>query len=1151
MQTRNREVFMPTMSRAVPAWFANCAVILAFISCGSTATTALSFPPMIYPFQRPLSLMGGALAIFVTQVSAAVTFPPEQIEFFEKSIRPLLVDHCYDCHSAHKHENGLRLDLHSAILRGSDYGKVVEPGNPAASKLIKAINHAPGVEAMPKKGDKLKPGQIADIEKWVKMGLPWPAEKEVVETHPKPDPMQHWAYLPVKKPAAGSVDALVEPKLKAAGLDFAPAADPATLCRRIYVTLTGLQPGYEEVQKFTRESTSPLTTSAAADALITRLLTSPAYGERWARIWLDVARYSDTDGYQVAAKNINYPYAYTYRDWVVKSLNDDLPYDQFLMHQIAADKLHPNEPAHPSLAALGFLNVGDRFIGDRNLQLDDRIDVVSRGMLGITIGCARCHNHKYDPIPSRDYYAMYSIFNSSMEPEQKDLPVIGKPANEQAFRDYESKVAGIAAKEMDFKRSVHEEIRKPERMAEYLAFAQEAAFIKDRTTLKGRAGQLKLREKVADKWSDFLKRYALKDKPHPVMLAWKEFAALPAADFAARAPAVIADIAKPERGLNAVARNEFTKRPAPKNLEEVAGTYAQIFATCLAAKEPENADWKQVREILQSDPSPMAVPVEEANLFFTRRDLDSIVKLSNERVKLESEHPGAPPRAMVSLDKPKPSDVHVFVRGNPARQGDAAPRAWLTMFGGEKFTDGSGRLELAKKIASRDNPLTARVIVNRIWAQHFGKPLVGQTSDFGVQSPKPAQADLLDYLAASLMENGWSLKKLHQMILTSRTWRQSSLSTPQKDLKDAENDLLSRYNRQRLDYESMRDAMLQVTGDLDLSKAGGRAVELTNKEADTRRSVYLIVNRYDQATVPAMFDFANPDNHSPMRYVTTVPQQALFLMNSPFMNQRAARAAAQTPVHGSSLDSQAIQALYHRVLHRDAKPEEVEMAQRFAGDAENLSRRGNAVVWRYGYGQVEKDAKGQVKLAGFTRLENFGKTAQTKNRWFPTATYPDKQVGHLQIGAGFGHPGKDWPAVVQWTSPFEKEKVRISGVVKRNSTQGNGIRAWIISSLKGRVREQLLKPVDAIEMTAEIEVQQDETLSFVVEAENNDTNSDSYNWTPKLERLNADGSTTLITKADTDFCGPEGWPINRPKPQSPLSQLAQVLMMSNEFQFVD
>lgn len=1143
-----------TLAARMPPWLRSVRSVI-------NTPLMISFRRMTPPFRH----LGGGFAVAgcflsMSALMAADTFPPEQIEFFEKNVRPVLAENCYDCHGSHKHENGLRVDLRSAILRGSDYGKVVEAGKPAASKLIQAIRHAPGVEAMPKKGDKLKPEHIAALEKWVEMGLPWPEEKAVADAHAKADPTQHWAFLPVTKPqvpadtaakGVNPVDTLVQARLKAAGLDFAPPADPATLCRRIFITLTGLQPAFEDVQAFEKACKAEGGTASAVEALTAKLLASPAYGERWARHWLDVARYADTDGYQVAAKNTSYPYAYTYRDWVVKSLNDDMPYDQFLMHQLAADRLHPEDKNHPSLAALGFLNVGDRFISDRNLQIDDRIDVVSRGMLGLTVGCARCHDHKYDPIPSKDYYAMYSIFTSSEEPEQKDLPVIGKVADEAAAKEYAAKVAEIAQKELEFKRQVYEEIRKPERVTEYLAFAQEAAMIKDRNTLRGRAGQLKLRDKVADKWGDFLKRHALGAKPHPVMLAWKEFAALPAGEFAAKAPALVASLIKPERGLNAVARNELAKRPAPKSFNEVASLYADIFVTCLSGKEPDNADWRQVREILQSDPSPMSVPVEEANVFFTRRDLDSVVKISNERVKLESSHPGAPPRAMVSLDKAKPQDVSVFIRGNPGRRGEPAPRAWLTVFGGEKFTDGSGRLELAKKVASKDNPLTARVIVNRVWTQHFGKPLVGQTSDFGVQTAKPVQAELLDYLAASLMENGWSLKKLHQMILTSRTWQQSAESTPEKDLKDAENDLLCRYNRQRLDFESMRDAMIQVTGDLDAAKIGGRAIPRTNPEADTRRSLYLLVDRYDQATVPAMFDFANPDSHSPQRYVTTVPQQALFLMNSPFMQSRAQSAAAKTPLHGSTLDSESLKALYRRVLLRDPKPAEVELAQRFYTDAENLLRRSNAFVWKYGYGKVEKDATGKASVT-FEPFKNYGKVGSNTTRWYPAPKYPDKDFGHLFMGAGNGHPGADWAAISQWTSPFDKELVRITGTLTRSSERGNGVRAWIISNRAGRIREELVPPKGSVEISAEIEVHQDEILYFVVESENRSTDSDSFSWNPKLERVDSlTGNLTHITRHDMDFCGPEGWPVKRTKPQSPLAQLAQVLMMSNEFQFVD
>jgi hypothetical protein len=348
----------------------------------------------------------------------------------------------------------------------------------------------------------------------------------------------------------------------------------------------------------------------------------------------------------------------------------------------------------------------------------------------------------------------------------------------------------------------------------------------------------------------------------------------------------------------------------------------------------------------------------------------------------------------------------------------------------------------------------------------------------------------------------------------------------------------------------MRDAMLQASSDLDLKKAGGRAVRYNNPEADYRRTVYMIVDRYDQATVPAMFDFANPDSHSPQRYVTTVPQQALFLMNSPFMKERALRIANRTPVKGSTLDSQSIQDLYHRVLRRDAGPIEIELAQRFVTDAEDLNQRTNAFIWKYGYGKVEETARGQHQLAGFTPMKHFGNTPQTKNRWFPTPTFPDKELGHLFLSGNSGHPGPNVASVMQWTSPFEKERLRFSGLLKRTSEKGNGIRGLLISSRKGVLANHLLKPVDAIDIQAEIDIEKGETISFIVDSENS-TDSDGYTWIPKIERVGAEGSLSLITKSDTDFCGPDAWPLSRTKPQSPLSQLAHVLMMSNEFQFVD
>lgn len=1111
---------------------------------------------MTLRFQIPFFALGG-LAVACSLASAAEPFPPEQIEFFEKSVRPVLAERCYDCHGAHKHQNGLRLDSRAAIIRGSDYGKVVEPGNPSASKLIKALRHAPGVEAMPKKGDKLPETQIAALEKWITMGLPWPEEKEVADhAAPKADPMQHWAFLPVKKPAlpagftGNPIDAFVGAKLKAAGLDFAPTAKPETLVRRLYITLTGLPPTYSELstelagmQKLKVTGTlSPsqqgdgVPHSMALKPIIDSLLAKSSYGERWARVWLDVVRYADTNGYQVAGRSNFYPYAYTYRDWVVKSLNDDMPYDQFVSYQLAADRMTAATPNSPHLAALGFYNVGERFINDRVLITDDRIDVIGRGLIGLTVGCARCHDHKFDPIPSKDYYAFYSILNSTDEPDDVAMPIIGKAANEKDGADYLAKIAEIEKKSLDFKKEVFEDQRKPERLAEYLAFAQEAVGISEDTAFRGRAGQLKLRDRVASKWRDFLKRYALSAKPHATLVAWKRFAELPEGEFAAKAPTIAKELAKPESGCDAGIATRFAQSP-PKSMKDVATVYAQIILD--GKSEP-------VRQLMQDKLSPMAVPVEGADAFFTRKDRDTVVKLENERTKLDSTHPGAPPRAMVLVDKPKPADVRVFVRGNPARQGDPAPRAWLTMFGGEKFTEGSGRLELAQHITSKDNPLTARVIVNRVWMQHFGKPLVAQPSDFGLQTLKPIHAELLDYLAATFMESGWSLKKLHALILTSRTWQQSSHATEAKLLKDADNDLVSRFNRQRLDYEVMRDALLKVTGELQPDTMGGRAVELNAKDADTRRSLYLKVDRYDQPSVPAMFDFANPGSHSPQRFNTTVPQQALFLMNSPFMRARADAIAKATPLKGTTLDSEAIRAVYHRILARDPKPDEVELAQRFAADATELNGE-KPFRWSYGTLTLKPAPDGQPTFADFkpfTKLDTKG----TSHQWSHTGKIPDPVWHYANWSDTSSHAGdKQTMVAARWHAAVDGSII-INGQLKRSSDNGNGVRGWIHSSRTGVLGTYLADPkAKAVTTKLTATVQRGDIISFIVSSEN-DTSHDSFDWQPQISRTD---NGELLTDAKKDFCGADRWPIGRAKPQPPLSQLAQVLLMSNEFMFVE
>jgi hypothetical protein len=1106
----------------------------------------------------------------MASVAQAATYPPDQIEFFEKQIRPILAESCTDCHNSHRHENGLRFDSQSAVTRGSDYGPVVVPGNPAASKMIKAVKHQPGVEAMPKKGGPLKPDQIALLEKWIQMGAPWPADREI--THEKPKWQEHWAFQKVVKPqmpvtsakglVAGSetkqqtlitnpLDAFVLKTMQSSGLQPAPPADAATLARRLYLTVTGLQPTYDEVQQFkTAHARDP---RSAVRNLVEGLLASPHYGERWARYWLDVARYSDTEGYQVAGKDIRYPYAYTYRAWVVSSLNADMPYDRFVMQQLAADRMvgstesNADKPAASDLAALGFLTVNDTFIGSKDLQTDDRIDATTRGLLGLTVACARCHDHKYDPIPAKDYYALYSMFSSSEIPEM--LPVIGKPASEIAYASYKAEIAKVEEKKNVYRKEVYDDIRKLDRMSHYLGFVQEVRTKKlEGDTLRGRAGQLQLRDKVSKKWQNLITDMAWEGPPHGVLIAWKEFSALPESEFAAKAPEVLQRLAKPEAKCYPEVLQAFTSKPAPKNFADVASTYAAMFVKHLTAPPAGQKD--SIYDLLMRPTSPLSVTVEKMDELFTRKDLETVVRFNNELKRIDLANDGAPPRAMVMLDKPKPNDVRVFIRGNPGRPGEVAPRGNLTVLGGQKFTDGSGRLEFAKAVANRDNPLTARVIVNRVWMQHFGKPLVAQPSDFGVQTDKPVQAELLDYLAATFMDEGWSLKTLHRMILTSATYQQSSQSTPDKETKDAENNLLTRFNRQRLDYEAMRDAVVNAAGVLNTGAMGGRPVELNAPTVDGRRTLYHIVDRYDQATVPAMFDFANPDSHSPQRFVTTVPQQALFLMNSPFMQRQASSLSSKLPIEGSTADSQTIKALYHRVLLRDPQPDEVDLAQRFLSEAGTL-QGSEPFRWTYGTHRLSRDPSGKVTLSDWKPFGVF-KDRNKRPTYSPADELPSAQWGHAMMYDKGGHAPKDDLVVTRrWTAPFDA-MVHLFGDVIRDSDRGNGVRALIISSRTGLVKETMATPQQKRASMAvdKIEVKKGDVLDFAISSENS-TDSDSFEWVPEIHLVQPDGKTEMLTHARLDFCGKDAWPLNRQRTQSPLTQLAQALMMSNEFMFVD
>jgi hypothetical protein len=1092
------------------------------------------------------------------------SFSAGQIESFEKTVRPLLVERCFDCHGAHKHENGLRLDSREGILRGSDYGPVVVVENPAGSRLIHAVKGAAGVEKMPKKGAGLSGSEVAVLEQWIADGLPWPEEAKVAEaTHSKADAKQHWAFLPVVKPVVpvgveggNALDALVGAKLKAAGLDFAKEADAATLYRRLSLTVTGLQPEMEEMRRFVEEYARDR--EAAWARAVAEMLASTQYGQKWARHWLDVARYSDTEGYQAGGRDIRFPHAYTYRNWVIEALNEDMPYDQFVTRQLAADHLIAKDTLMQAstggvtkevkdaaevkhLAALGFLTVNDRFLGDRVLQVDDRIDVVTRGLLGFTVGCARCHDHKYDPIPSSDYYSLYSVFSSSDVAADDRMPVIGHPEGAAEVMAFQKAVGEVEAKKSALREEVLQDLKNKERMRDYLVFAQRHLHAEG-SAFRGSAGKEMMRDRIAESWRSFIKGNAVGSKVHPVMHAWKQFGGLKENEFEAGAAEVVKGLSEDATHCNQVVAAAFRGKPAPRSMNDVAATYAEVFLDHSGEAASEDKQRESIRALMRSGQSPMTIGLDRIEGYFTRKDREKMTKLENEVKKLEIESPGAPHRAMAMVDREKPSDQRIMIRGNPGRLGDVAARGYLAFFGGEKFKEGSGRLELARKIASRENPLTARVMVNRMWMHHFGRPLVSQPSDFGVQTPKPVQADVLDYLAALFMEQGWSMKRVHQEILMSRAWRQGSSVSPETVEKDPENDLISRMNRQRMDYEMMRDNLLLVSGRLNPGLSPRRSVPLNAADADQWRSVLLLVDRYDQPTVPAMFDFANPDSHSPQRFQTTVPQQALFLMNSPFMRMQADALAGRVPEDGGGREAEAVKGLYERVLLRAPSAEELALARRFFEDARGLQQE-VPFAWGYGTQEVERDKEGQVSIGGFTP---FAMMDGKDNRWTHTGKIPDSKWGYAFLTPQSGHAGSGAVApAAQWTAP-KAMTVRLVGLVKRPSDLGNGVRVFVLSDRSGVLKEVLVEPKQTVEVVVGgVRLEAGERVTFAVGSDG-DTHSDSFEW--KLAVYEGD---RLISDARRDFCGLNGWPINRAKPQTPLAQLAQVLMMSNEFQFVD
>lgn len=906
------------------------------------------------------------LCVVAIQASADESPPAEAIAFFEREVRPLLVERCVDCHGADSQEAGLRLDSAAAALKGGSGGVAIVPGKPEASPLITAIGYKGSVQ-MPPDG-KLEDEEIAILTRWVEMGAPWPADDAPATEEAKPsEPADayadvrstHWSFQPIQHPklpnvendawVQNSIDSFVLARLEAEGLAPAEPASRRDLLRRVYFDLIGLPPTIEQIAAF-ESNTAP----DAFEKVVDRLLSSSQHGEHWARAWLDVARYADTKGYVFTAEP-KYPFAYTYRDYVIQAFNDDLPYDQFVLNQLAADKIIDEGQPQP-LAALGFITLGRRFDNNIHDIIDDRIDVVSRALLGLSVSCARCHDHKYDPIPTADYYSLYGVFASSIEPGEQ--PLIAEPAEIEAYAAYTSELqyreGQLSAFTDEQWTQTKNELRS--RVSDYLVH-----LVTDTPDQTASSAPGEIKPQVVKRWRQFVNRKEMAS--HPVFGPWIAMAELPAEVFARKAAEYCNSLGEAgaeasQSPVNSLVADALKQTP-PSSMTEVAARYGQLLesvysqwqqvqsayqesvAAGQATGDPpanlEDPAAEELRQVLFAEKSPTAIDRDKLAEYVSPEASARLSELKSMVESWKAEAPEAPARAMALVDSAQPVEPHIFLRGSPHQRGDTVPRRFLSVLAGddaEPFADGSGRLELAQAIVDTTNPLTARVIVNRVWQHHLGHGIVRTPSDFGTRGDPPTHPELLDWLASEFMANGWSLKWLHRQIVLSATYQQSSKPSAEAMANDPENRLLSHANRQRLEFEAFRDAILSVANRLE-PEAGGRSVEMFNEPFTTRRSVYGFIDRQDLPGVLRVFDFASPDSSTPERVRTIVPLQSLYLLNSPFIIEQARHLAARSTTEDEADISGRIQRLYELTFGRQPDATELSLALEFVQASAN------------------------------------------------------------------------------------------------------------------------------------------------------------------------------------------------------------------------
>ncbi len=1075
-------------------------------------------------------------------MALAQTAPPDAagIEFFEKNIRPILATRCYVCHSAMapKVQGGLQLDSRDALRKGGSSGSPISLGDPDSSLLIKALRYTDPNLKMPP-GKPLAPEVVASFEAWVRMGAPDPrteAPKKAASSNSR----DWWAF---KKPARPEVprvgneawvktpvDNFILAKLSDSKLSPAAPADRRTWLRRVTYDLIGLPPTQKDIANFASDK-SP----SAYAKVVDRLLASPQYGVRWARHWMDVSRYADTaDGQD------RFAFSYTYRDWVIRAFNEDLPYNQFVRTQIAADQVSADKR---DLAALGYLTLGRSIPKGEHDMIDDRIDVITRGLMGITVTCARCHDHKFDPIPTRDYYSIYGIIANSVEPVE--YPLLQKEnENSPLVREFRQGMDRRLAALNEFKTKRHRELvaefRQASWISRYLRGAQKAAKMSNSEIEK-----LSLSDDfnlfVLRRWREYLS--AEREKPDSIFVLWNAFAAIPADRFAADAAKLGQNF--PETA-NLQLKKAFAAAP-PTSMDEVAKIYGDVLAQSDSPNVNPDANVEPLRLVLRAEGAPTNVPLTDFIQIRGEGGDDNILIALDSAIRVwqaDFGYRGITPRAMALQDAPKLVPAHVFVRGNPNNLGAEAPPHFLSALSDapQPFTHGSGRLDLADAVADRNNPLTARVIVNRVWQWNFGRGIVNSPSDFGTRGDLPSHPELLDYLSTRFMDEGWSIKKLLKWIVLSSAYQQSSADRPEARAVDPENKLLWRVNRQRLDYESLRDSTLFVAGQLDQT-VGGLPFSVASQPAVTRRTAYAYIQRGHLPGELNAFDFAIPDSHVPQRFLTTVPQQALFLMNSPFIMEESRHLVRRLEIRSAPNDRARVNALYHVAYGRAASDDEVAMALEFVNSEDSKDTPGPAPVWQYGI--TNFDSKGDIGM-----VEPMNSFADLK--WQPASIVPQPVFGNAEISAKGGYPTDDPAKAItrRWISPVDGT-VEIAGTVEHKLEENkdeyrkqfsDGVRARIIFNRTRKLADQIFNNRKAEIVVNELAVKPGDTIDFVVDCVK-DSENDSFTWAPVISLKTAD--KPRVWNAEKDFSGPQPVALNA------WEKFAQVLLQTNEFAFVD